>query len=102
MAVLALEFLILTPGRSGEVLGARWTEIDIGAKVWTVPAARMKVGREHRVPLSGRALVILLALPFSQVGGLLALRVCGLPLNMSSFMGLIMLVGLVSLVCLNS
>ena len=50
----ALEFTILTAARSGEVLGARWAEIDLEAKVWTVPASRMKGGREHRVPLSDR------------------------------------------------
>ena len=52
IAAMALEFLILTAARSGEVLGARWPEIDFEAKVWTVPAARMKTGRGHRVPLS--------------------------------------------------
>jgi integrase len=55
----ALEFLILAGGRTGEVLGATWDEVDIGAGVWTIPAARMKAGMEHRVPLSGRALDIL-------------------------------------------
>ncbi|MEJ0093885.1 MAG: integrase arm-type DNA-binding domain-containing protein [Methylocella sp.] len=59
MAAKALEFLILTAARSGEVLGARWDEIDLEAKVWTVPATRMKAGRGHRVPLSGRAVEIL-------------------------------------------
>jgi hypothetical protein len=49
---LALEFLILTAARSGEVLGATWDEIDIDAQVWVIPASRMKAGREHRVPLS--------------------------------------------------
>src|SRR6267378_588141 len=58
-AALALEFCILTAARSGEVLGARWSEIDLDRKVWTVPAARMKAGREHRVPLSNRAIAIL-------------------------------------------
>lgn len=58
----ALEFTILTAARSGEVLGARWSEIDLGAKVWTVPAARMKAGREHRVPLSPRAVAIIEAM----------------------------------------
>ena len=56
---LALEFLILTAGRAGEVLLASWDEIDIDAKVWVIPATRMKAGREHRVPLSPRALAIL-------------------------------------------
>lgn len=58
-AALALEFCILTAARSGETLGARWSEIDLDKKVWTVPAARMKAGREHRVPLSSRAISIL-------------------------------------------
>lgn len=55
----ALEFAILTAARSGEVRGMCWREIDIGAALWTVPADRMKAGREHRVPLSRRALAIL-------------------------------------------
>jgi integrase len=58
-AALALEFCILVAARSGEVLGARWLEIDLDKKVWTVPANRMKAGREHRVPLSARAASIL-------------------------------------------
>ncbi len=57
-AALALEFAILTAARSGEVLGARWEEFDLDHAVWTVPATRMKAGREHRVPLSQRALKI--------------------------------------------
>jgi integrase len=59
VAALALEFAILTAARSGEVLGARWSEVDLDAKVWAVPAKRMKAGREHRVPLSDPALAIL-------------------------------------------
>lgn len=55
----ALEFTILTAARVGEVLECPWSEIDLKAKVWTVPASRMKAGREHRVPLSERALEIL-------------------------------------------
>lgn len=57
-AARALEFLILTAGRSGEVLGARWNEIDQDKALWTIPGDRMKAGREHRVPLSPRALAI--------------------------------------------
>ena len=53
-----LEFLILTAVRSGEARGARWSEIDIPNAVWTIPAARMKAGKEHRVPLSRRAMQI--------------------------------------------
>ena len=56
---LGLEFLILTATRSGEVRGARWDEIDLEERVWTVPAARMKRSRDHRVPLSPRAVEIL-------------------------------------------
>lgn len=59
MSSFALEFAILTAARSGEVRGARWSEMDLEAKVWTVPAARMKAGREHRVPLCDRAIEIL-------------------------------------------
>lgn len=51
----ALEFTILTAGRTGEVIGARWDEIDEANKVWIVPASRMKAKKEHRVPLVGRA-----------------------------------------------
>ena len=58
-AAHALEFLILTAARTGEVIGARWDEVNLDAKVWTIPAARMKAGREHRVPLSPRAVEIL-------------------------------------------
>ncbi len=56
---LAFEFLVLTGTRSGEARGAAWSEIDEDAGVWTIPAGRMKTNREHRVPLSGRALEIL-------------------------------------------
>jgi integrase len=55
----ALEFTILTAARTGEALGATWDEIDLTAKVWTIPAERMKGGREHRVPLSSAALALL-------------------------------------------
>ncbi len=59
MAARALEFLILTAARAGEVLGTTWAEVDLQNKLWTVPAERMKAGREHRVPLSDRAVAIL-------------------------------------------
>jgi integrase len=59
MAARAFEFTILTATRTGEVLGARWGEIDVTSKVWTVPAERMKAGREHRIPLSDAALAVL-------------------------------------------
>lgn len=59
----ALEFLVLTAARSGEIRGATWDEIDLDRAVWIVPAQRMKMQREHRVPLSAEAVVLLKALP---------------------------------------
>lgn len=55
----ALEFAILTAARTGEVIGARWSEVNLADRLWTVPAERMKAGKDHRVPFSGRALAIL-------------------------------------------
>jgi integrase len=63
VAARAVEFGILTAARSGEVRGARWSEIDLDSALWTVPATRMKGGREHRVPLSNTALAVLRAMP---------------------------------------
>ena len=57
--MLAFEFLVLTAARSGEVRNARWEQIDRAEAVWTIPAERMKAGREHRVPLSPRAIEVL-------------------------------------------
>lgn len=59
VAPLALEFALLTAARTGEVVAAKWDEIDLSNKVWTVPAERMKAGKEHRVPLCTRAIEIL-------------------------------------------
>ena len=59
VSALALEFVILTAARTNEVLGAEWGEVDLDKAVWTVPAARMKAGKEHRVPLSPRAVEVL-------------------------------------------
>jgi integrase len=59
VAARALEFLILTAARSGEVLGAQWSEIDLSKAEWTIPPSRMKTGREHRVPLSNPAVELL-------------------------------------------
>ena len=59
----ALELLILTAARPNEILGMRWGEIDLSATMWTAPAERMKAGKAHRVPLSGRAVELLAALP---------------------------------------
>jgi len=59
MAALALEFVVLTATRTSEVLGATWAEVDLDKAIWTVPASRMKAGKEHRIPLSRRAVEIL-------------------------------------------
>jgi integrase len=63
VAARALEFTILTAARTGEVLGARRTEIDLASKVWTIPGERMKAGREHRVPLSEQAIALIECVP---------------------------------------
>jgi integrase len=62
IAARALEFAILTTARTGEVIRARWDEIDMAERLWTIPADRMKAGREHRVPLSDAALAIVEAM----------------------------------------
>nr|MBW4092197.1 site-specific integrase [Pseudomonadota bacterium] len=59
VAALALRFAILTAARSGEARGATWAEIDLGTATWSIPGARMKANREHRVPLSDAALAVL-------------------------------------------
>ncbi|WP_313073232.1 phage integrase central domain-containing protein [Melaminivora sp.] len=59
----ALRFLILTAARSGEVRGMLWSEVDLEASLWTVPADRMKAKKDHRVPLSRQALALLRSLP---------------------------------------
>jgi len=63
IAALALRFTILTAARSGEVFGATWSEIDLKKKVWTIPARRMKMGREHVIPLTEEMVSILDELP---------------------------------------
>jgi integrase len=61
-----LQFQILTAARTGEVIGARWSEMDLDQKIWIVPGKRMKSGREHRIPLSSGALSLLkLALDYT-------------------------------------
>ena len=69
IAARALEFTVLTAARSGEVLGAMWDEIDLEKKVWTIPPIRMKAGKEHRVPLSPRAIKIIEAMQELGTGG---------------------------------
>ncbi len=59
VAALALQFLILTAARSGEIRGARWSEIDLENGVWTIPGARMKAKKDHRVPLTAESLAVL-------------------------------------------
>ena len=82
---LAFRFLVLTAARSGEVRGARWVEIDIGAAIWTIPATRMKAGTEHRVPLSTAALAVIAeAREISDSSGLLFPSVRGLPMSDST------------------
>lgn len=68
IAARALEFLILTAARTNEVITATWNEIDLEAGVWTIPADRMKAGREHRVPPTETALALLDALPRDRKG----------------------------------
>jgi integrase len=73
VAALALEFALLTACRTNEVLGARWSEFDLEARVWTIPGGpkgRMKTGREHRVPLSDSAMAILAKLNEIRISGL--------------------------------
>jgi integrase len=62
-AARALEFLVLTAARSGEVREATWAEIDVKNKLWTIPSSRMKAGKQHVIPLNDLALSILTALP---------------------------------------
>ena len=92
VAARALEFAVLTAARTGETIGARWSEIDLLDKTWTVPAARMKAGREHRVPLSARALAILEEMPAHRKaddGFVFAGGKPGLPLSNMAFLMLL-------------
>ena len=86
----AIEFVILTASRSGEVRHARWDEVDLAMATWTVPAERMKMKREHRVPLSSRALQILAeAHEMADGSGLIFPSVRGLPLSDSTLSKLV-------------
>lgn len=64
----ALELTILTAARTGETIGALWPEFDLSARIWIVPAERMKGGREHRVPLSDQAIIVLRSIPRERDG----------------------------------
>jgi integrase len=68
IAARALEFCILTATRSGEALAARWEEIDFDCKIWTIPPARTKAAREHRIPLSDRAVALLREMEAARAG----------------------------------
>lgn len=96
VARLALEYVILTAARPGEVVGARWDEIDLEAATWTVPRERMKSAREHRVPLSGRALEVLAeARQFDNGSGLIfPSKHTGRPLRTAVFGELLRSVGI--------
>ena len=92
---LAFEFLVLTAGRSGEVRGAEWRELDAAAGVWTIPAARMKAKREHRVPLCGRAVQVLAeARALGGGGGLAFPTARGRPLKDMALSGLLKELGI--------
>ena len=65
----ALEFAILTAARSGEVRGATWSEIDLTARTWTIPAERMKAGKEHIIPLSSAAAAVIEKMQDCRLGG---------------------------------
>jgi integrase len=78
----ALELCVLTACRTGEVIGARWNEIDLDARLWTIPAGRMKAGVEHRVPLSEPAITLLRKLATIRRGDLVfAGQSAGRPLS---------------------
>ena len=81
LAARALEFSILCASRSGEVRGARWTEIDMHQAIWVIPAERMKAGKEHRVPLSTQTLKLLKSIPKSEAGDWVFTSSTGKPLS---------------------
>lgn len=85
----AFEFCIVTAARSGDVRGAHWSEIDLDARTWTIPAERMKAGREHRVPLSDSAVTILRALKRPADGGLVFRTGKGTPYSDGVFTALL-------------
>ena len=94
LSPLALEFIILTAARTGEALGARWSEVDLDAAVWTVPAGRMKMGKEHRVPLSTAALEVLSrARVYGEVGFVFPGRKPGAPQSNMSCLALLRRIG---------
>jgi integrase len=94
MTALALRFAILTAARAGEVTGARWSEFNIEAKVWTVPSDRIKAGRTHRVPLSQDAMEILAWVRSMATAALVFPGwVAGRPLSLTSMLKVLKLAG---------
>jgi integrase len=90
IAALALQFTILTAARTNETLNAKWSEFDLSKKLWTVPAARMKSRRKHRVPLSNAALAILKHLEEARQGEyVFGGRIAGKPLSDMSMLNLL-------------
>jgi integrase len=81
IAARALEFAIFTAGRTGEVLGARWDEIDRAERMWTIPGSRMKAKKDHRVPLSAPALAIVDAMRGADRDFIFPGRKAGAPLS---------------------
>lgn len=92
---LAFEFLVLTATRTDEVILAKWPEIDFEKKVWTIPANRMKTGKKHRIPLSGRRIEILARAQKLYAGGLFVFpgRVEKKPLSTMAFLMMIRRMG---------
>ncbi|WP_293424557.1 tyrosine-type recombinase/integrase [Phreatobacter sp.] len=89
----ALEFLILTAARTGEVIGADWSEIDPERRIWTTLADRMKAGREHRVPLTDRAVELLGMPPASRMGPIFKTGRGDAPLSNMAFLALLKRMG---------
>lgn len=93
MAARALEFLILTAARTSEATGARWSEIDLENAVWTIPADRIKAGKEHRVPLSPRAAAIAREFSKGKKGEFVFASARGKPLSNGAFLALLKRMG---------
>jgi integrase len=94
IAAKALEFLILTATRSGETIGARWDEFNLDEALWVVPPARIKTGREHRVPLSARSLAIVQELAKTKLGDFVFPgRRAGKPLSSMAMLALLKRMG---------
>ncbi len=93
IAARALAFLILTATRTGEVLGGKWSEFDMDAKLWTIPAERMKAGREHRVPLSAQAVAVLVDTPIMLSDYVFPGQEASKPLSTMAMLGLLKRMG---------